>query len=237
MVVENDRLLNMAEDLPLSKAFSVIDNSVVKIIDSFCSQVSMSFMSALTEEVIQYMQGSEEKVPVRHEEYLMPETGHGQQGTGRHEHAPQRRARAADAVERRPGFQTLLVLADEHRRTFPLNHFLKKFQGLILLSVPYPTVLVGLVINPVAGMGGSVALKGTDGAAYQEALSLGATAIAPSTGQARSGQDIRRCRISDRLGRHGQGALADLGFSFEVVYSLEETAVPRIPVGGVRGAP
>lgn len=73
VVVENDRLLNMTEDLPLSKAFSIIDNSVVKIIDSFCSQVSMSFMSALTEEVIQYMQGSEEKVPVRHEEYLMPE--------------------------------------------------------------------------------------------------------------------------------------------------------------------
>ncbi|HRU11923.1 MAG TPA: hypothetical protein P5189_05140, partial [Methanomassiliicoccales archaeon] len=73
VVVENDRLLSITDDLPLSKAFSVIDNSVVKIIDSFCSQVSMSFMTALTDEVIQYMQESDRKAEERQEQYLVPE--------------------------------------------------------------------------------------------------------------------------------------------------------------------
>jgi cell division protein FtsZ len=73
VVVENDRLLNIAEEMPLNKAFSVIDNSVVKIIDSFCSQVSMSFMSALTEEVIQYMHSDEQKVEAKVPQYAMPE--------------------------------------------------------------------------------------------------------------------------------------------------------------------
>ena len=74
VVVENDRLLSMADDVPLNKAFSVIDNSVVKIIDSFCSQVSMSFMTALTEEVMQYTRTSEERQPApKNTQYMMPE--------------------------------------------------------------------------------------------------------------------------------------------------------------------
>lgn len=33
---------------------------------------------------------------------------------------------------------------------------------------------VGLIVNPVAGMGGSVVLRGTDGEAYEKTLALGA---------------------------------------------------------------
>jgi len=51
VVVDNDTLLKSAENLPLNKAFGIIDRSVIKIIDSLCTQVNETFVDAFTSEV------------------------------------------------------------------------------------------------------------------------------------------------------------------------------------------
>lgn len=41
-------------------------------------------------------------------------------------------------------------------------------------------VKVGFVVNPIAGIGGRVGLKGSDGDAFQKALNLGGRPVAPT---------------------------------------------------------
>ncbi len=78
---------------------------------------------------------------------------------------------------------------------------------------------IGLIVNPIAGMGGSVGLKGTDGELYQKALELGAEPVTPD----RTGQFLSRLERKDEIellvapGRMGRDHVNDLDVPFTVV--------------------
>jgi cell division GTPase FtsZ len=69
-VVENDILLKSAENLPLSKAFGIIDRNVIKMIDTFCAQANQTFLTALRQEIDQVM---DETYTARPEPVQLPE--------------------------------------------------------------------------------------------------------------------------------------------------------------------
>jgi len=87
---------------------------------------------------------------------------------------------------------------------------------------------VGLIVNPVAGMGGSVGLKGTDGAMYEKAVELGAEPVTP--GRTRTllehiehKEDITFLAAPDRM---GECYLTDLPMSCTVVGEIDEETSP-----------
>ena len=81
---------------------------------------------------------------------------------------------------------------------------------------------IGLIVNPVAGMGGSVGLKGTDGDSYARALEMGAEPVSP----ARTHEFLSHigCRDQIRLlvapGPMGAGCAEAAGLDFEIVGEL-----------------
>jgi len=79
-------------------------------------------------------------------------------------------------------------------------------------------VLLGFVINPIAGMGGSVALKGTDGEAYRIAMSKGAMPLARGRAVRALSRLDRDIRFLTASGEMGASALGDLGLDHEVVW-------------------
>ena len=80
----------------------------------------------------------------------------------------------------------------------------------------------GLVVNPYAGIGGTVALKGSDGAATrQEALARGAELKAEKR-TAEALQQLlpyrQQLHFITAAGAMGEQVLTELGFSYQVVY-------------------
>ncbi len=87
--------------------------------------------------------------------------------------------------------------------------------------------VVGLIVNPVAGMGGSVGLKGTDGGMYEKALELGAEPVTPR----RTRDLLTHIRNNDAItwlvapGEMGEQYVADQHLPFEVIGEIgEETS-------------
>ncbi|MCW4053315.1 MAG: ATP-NAD kinase family protein [Candidatus Bathyarchaeota archaeon] len=80
---------------------------------------------------------------------------------------------------------------------------------------------VGLIVNPVAGMGGAVGLKGTDGREIvNQAISLGAKPMAPARAQAFL-SDLKPVKSSIRLvvgaGSMGEDEARTSGFTYKVL--------------------
>ena len=78
---------------------------------------------------------------------------------------------------------------------------------------------LGLIVNPVAGMGGSVGLKGTDGEMHQKALALGAEPVTPKRTRDLLAhiQHIEELSLLVAPGEMGEHHVEGLGVSFEVV--------------------
>lgn len=79
---------------------------------------------------------------------------------------------------------------------------------------------IGFVVNPYAGMGGAVGLKGTDGCVYQ-ARSLGALPVSPSRAlRFLAGLNRRRFFFLTVAGSMGEDELIEAGISsYQVVFS------------------
>jgi len=91
--------------------------------------------------------------------------------------------------------------------------------------MPDEKIKIGLIVNPVAGMGGSVGLKGTDGAMYEKALELGAEPVTP----VRTQDVLSHIRHKDAIalcvapGKMGARVVAGLDVSFTVVGEIGAT--------------
>jgi len=86
---------------------------------------------------------------------------------------------------------------------------------------------IGLIVNPVAGMGGSVGLKGTDGEMYERALELGAEPVTPK----RTNDLLTHIEHKEAItllvapGQMGEKYVAGLDLPFTVVGEIgEETS-------------
>ncbi len=90
---------------------------------------------------------------------------------------------------------------------------------------------LGLIINPVAGIGGRVALKGSDGESIQQqALQRGAEAMA----EQRMGQALQALKayrdellIYTATGSMGEKLCQEMGFHYEIVHKVAEHSSAR----------
>ena len=83
---------------------------------------------------------------------------------------------------------------------------------------------LGLIINPIAGMGGSVGLKGTDGDIINDVLKLGAKPVAPK----RMDTFLSHIESKDKIfllvapGKMGEELVNNKGFRYEVIGQIQQ---------------
>ncbi|MFX0026570.1 MAG: ATP-NAD kinase family protein [Candidatus Hermodarchaeota archaeon] len=92
---------------------------------------------------------------------------------------------------------------------------------------------VGLIVNPIAGMGGSVGLKGTDGDIYIQALKMGAIPVAPSRmKQFFSSLVHEKINFLVAPGKMGEDLIKNHRYTFEIVgeIGIETTSEDTIRI-------
>ena len=78
---------------------------------------------------------------------------------------------------------------------------------------------IGLIVNPIAGMGGSVGLKGTDGEIYKVAIKMGAIPVTPI----RANELLSNVKNKEKItllvapGKMGADIVKDVGIDFEII--------------------
>jgi predicted polyphosphate/ATP-dependent NAD kinase len=83
---------------------------------------------------------------------------------------------------------------------------------------------IGLIANPIAGMGGSVGLKGTDGEIIKDAMKLGAKPVVPK----RVETFVSHLKSKDEIfllvapGKMGEELVNDKGFRYEVIGQIQQ---------------
>ncbi len=83
---------------------------------------------------------------------------------------------------------------------------------------------IGLIVNPIAGMGGSVGLKGTDGYIYKEAVKMGATPVSPF----RANELLLNIKNREKIlflvapGKMGENYVQNKGFEYKVIGEIGE---------------
>ena len=83
---------------------------------------------------------------------------------------------------------------------------------------------IGLIVNPIAGMGGSVGLKGTDGNIYKKAVEMGATPVTPQRVSDLLSQIKRKEDIFFLVAPSIMGAnyIKNQGFDYEIIGNISE---------------
>lgn len=86
-------------------------------------------------------------------------------------------------------------------------------------------IKIGFIVNPVAGMGGCVGLKGTDGEAYRQAVELGAEPVTPKRAREFLSHitDQKNLTIVTAPRDMGESVLEAFALDFSVVGSLSST--------------
>lgn len=92
-----------------------------------------------------------------------------------------------------------------------------------------PAMKVGLLVNPIAGMGGRVGLHGTDGSLWRESLVRGATPVAATRARRALDRLATRspdCTIITGAGELGEDVVRQVGLDLEVITPVSSEPTP-----------